>query len=109
MSGVNNIDYSAVDTIEATVVNLASGVSPTMPAGAKGATVTVEKKALRYRSDGEDPTAAIATGDLLNVGDILTFDSWTVPKNNWRQVMLRTNFIQAVANTTGAISVHWYD
>ena len=105
--GVNNIDFSTQATIEATVINLATGVAPTMPERARGAVISVGANALRYRDDGTDPTASV--GHLLNVGDVLTFDSWTVPKQNWRSVMKNVNFIQAVASTTGNIMVSWYD
>ena len=105
---VNNVDFSTVD-VQTTVVNLATDLTPTMPARAKGAVITLDDttSALRYRDDGTDPTTAV--GHKVNPGDVVTFDSWTVPKQNWRQVMLQTNWIQCVAATTGTLMVSWFD
>ena len=105
MGGVNNIDFSTADVESA--VNLADDVSPTMPGGARGAIITIAKSQVRMRDDSTDPTTSI--GHILEVGDVVTFNSWRVPRQNWRQVMKRTNFIQGAANTTGAINVSWYD
>lgn len=104
--GINNLDFSTKD-VAGTVVNLADDVSPVMPYGAKGALITVEASQLRYRDDGTAPTASV--GHILAVGDVLTLDSWTVPKADWRQVMQRMNFIQGAASTTGTLNISWYD
>ena len=104
--GVNNVDFSVLDSIAGTALFL-KDASPTIPDNAKGAVITVGGTALRMRDDATAPTASI--GHKLEVGDVVTFDSWTVPKNNWRQVMLRARFIQAVASTTGDLEISWYD
>ena len=106
--GVNNIDFSTGD-VDTDVVNLATGLAPTMPDRAKGAIITLDDtgQALRYRDDGDAPTTAV--GHKVNPGDVIVFDSWTVPKQNWRQVMKQMNWIQCVAATTGTLMVSWYD
>jgi len=103
---VNTIDYSTMAVTD-TVKTLATACSPVMPDGAKGATITVETDAVRYRMDGTDPDSGVGNGDLLNVGDVLTFDSWTVPKNNWRQPMSAIKFHRET--TDAALSIHWFD
>lgn len=104
--GVNNLDFSVLDSIAGTALELKNS-DPTIPVGAKGAMITVGGNALRMRDDGDAPTASV--GHKVNPGDVLTYDSWSVPKLNWRQVLLRTQFIQAVANTTGDLEISWYD
>ena len=106
MGGVNNIDWSTVD-VQSTAISLATGTSPTMPKAAQGCVITVSKNKLMMRDDGTAPTATV--GHPLEDGDVITLDSWSVPRNNWRQVMARMQFIQAVAATTGTINVSWYD
>ena len=108
MGGVNNVDF-ATGSVQTTVVNLASGLTPAMPPGAKGAVITLDdgSSALRYRDDGTDPTTSV--GHKLNPGDVITLDSWTVPKQDWRSVMRKMNFIQAVAASTGTLMVSYYD
>ncbi len=105
MAGVNVIDYSTL-SINTTVTAL-SDATPSMPDGAKGALVTLEQANLRMRTDGTDPTTS--EGHLVYVGDVLTFDSWTVPKQNWRSTFRTCEFIQAVAATTGLLKITWYD
>ena len=107
MSGVNNKDFSNL-TVTDTAKVLSSSCSPVMPAGAKGALITVETAAVRYRDDGETPVAAAGSSTILNVGDVLTFDSWTYPGNNWRSVLRVIQFVRA-AGTSGILTIHWYD
>ena len=104
---VNEVDFSTLLLISDAAKTLSSGASPTMPDRTKGAIITVESNALRMRDDGDAPTTAV--GHLLNVGDVLTYDSWSVPKQNWRQVLQRMKFIQAVASTTGNLMISWFD
>ena len=76
-----------------------------MPSQAKGALITVETDQVRWRDDGTDPTSS--EGHLLNAGDVLTFDSWSVPKLNWRQVL---NAIKVIRVTNDAkLKISWYD
>ncbi len=104
--GQNNIDYGSITVSDATVKTLAS-ITGGIPTGAKGALMTIDQKALRMRDDGTDPAAD--EGHLLNVGDVLTFDSWSVPKAQWKSVFPRMKFIPAVAGTTGYVRISWYD
>ena len=101
---VNAIDYSTI-TITSTAKVLATGTSPTMPGRTKGAVITVEDDQVRYREDGTAPTST--EGHLLNVGDVLTFDSWAVPRNDWRQVLNAIQFIRVTADAK--LKVSWYD
>jgi len=104
--GINVIDYSAF-TVEATAKTLVAGASPTMPDSAKGAVITLEQSNVRFRTDGTVPTTS--EGHIMYVGDVLTMNSWSVPKLNWRQPMTNLSFIAAVAATTGIFKVTWYD
>ena len=101
---VNNIDYSTLTVTSGTQV-LATTCSPVMPSGAKGALITVEGAQIRWRDDGEVATAS--DGHIMNVGDVLTFDSWTVP-NNWRTVMARIQVIRT-GGVDGTLRISWYD
>jgi len=107
ITGINEIDFSQLSSISDAAKTLSSDASPTIPSRAKGAIITVEDNNLRMRDDGTAPTASI--GHLLYVGDVVTYDSWSVPKLNWRQVLQQTKFIQAVASTTGNLMISWYD
>ena len=104
--GVNNKDFSTVD-VEATVIPLHTGAVPPMPEDANGCVITIAKNQLRMRDDDADPSTT--SGHILEVGDVITLDSWSVPRSNWRTVMRRMRFIQGAANSTGAINVSWYD
>ena len=104
MGGINCIDYSTL-TVSNTALVVATACSPTMPERAKGAEMTVETDAIRFRIDGDAPTST--EGTLLNIGDILNYDSWTTPRANWRSVL---NAIQVIRVTTDAkLKIHWYD
>jgi len=61
---------------------------------------------MRWRDDGTAPTAS--EGHLMNVGDVLTFDSWSVPKLNWRETLLAIQVIRTGA-TNGALKISWYN
>jgi len=101
MSG-NCIDYSTL-TVSSTAVGQADA-SPSMPDRAKGAIITVEDAAVRYRIDGTDPTAT--EGHLLNSGDIATFDSWTTGLS-WRQALKAIRFIRT--STDAKLKISWFD
>ena len=100
--GINCIDHSTL-TVTATAQTLSSACSPAMPSRAKGAVITVETDQIRWRADA----AADADGHLLYVGAVLTFDSWSVPKANWRSVLLALSVIRVTANA--ALKISWYD
>ena len=105
----NCVDYAtlAVDA----AVTLLDDASPNLrittssTRRAKGAVITVETDQVRYREDGTDPTST--EGILLNVGDVLTYDSWTVPKQNWRSVLEAVRFIKVTA--AAKLKIHYYD
>jgi len=103
--GVNNIDYSTI-SVTGTAKVVHSSCSPAMASQAKGAVMTLETAPIRFRDDGEAVTAT--EGHLLNVGDTLTYDSWTVPRENWRSVMSKLQVIRTGA-TSGALKISWFD
>ena len=104
MAGVNCIDYSTL-TVTNTAQVMASTCSPTIPDRAKGAMITCETDQWRWRDDGTAPTDT--EGHLMNPGDVLTFDSWSVPKQNWRQVMKAIQVIEVTG--TPILKISWYD
>ena len=101
MSGVNNVAF----TNEAVT---ASAATITVPAGAKGAIITVQTAAVAFRMDGTAPVAAAGSSTVLNVEDILTFDSWTYPGNNWRSVLKAIQFVENTV-TDGVLAIEWFD
>ena len=103
--GVNNIDYSTI-TVTGSAKVVHSGCSPVMPSQAKGAVMTLETAPIRIRDDGE--TVSTTEGHLMNVGDTLTYNSWTVPRENWRSVMSKLQVIRTGA-TSGALKISWFD
>ena len=103
--GVNNVGYSTLTATDTAQV-LAATCSPVMPSQAKGATISVEDAPIRWRSDGTAPTAT--EGQYLSPGDVLTFNSWTVPSVNWRQVLRAIQVIR-VAATSGKLKISWFD
>ena len=101
----NNIDYSTL-TVTGSAQVLATTCSPALPGAAKGAVIRLETAPIRWRDDGE--TVTTTEGHIMNIGDVLTFDSWTVPKNNWRSVLSRIQVIRTGA-TSGKLKISWYD
>ena len=101
---VNTIDYGTL-TVSTSSVGMADA-SPAMPAKAKGAVITLEDAQIRWRDDGTAPTAT--EGHILNASDVLTFDSWTAPGNNYKQVLNAIRFIRA-GGTDGKLKISWYD
>jgi hypothetical protein len=95
--------------VAGSALDMATELTGTIPHGARGAIITVDDTgdAVRFRDDGTDPTATV--GQKLNPGDILIYDSWTVPKQNWRGTLLKCTWIQAAASTTGTLMITWYD
>jgi len=104
MSGKNSIDYSTMAVTDTAKV-LSTGCSPVMPQ-CKGAVITIEDADVRYREDGTAPTAA--EGILLEIGDNLVYDSWTVPSQDWRSVLRAIQFIRT-GTVSAALKIHWYD
>jgi len=103
MGGINNVDYATLTVTNASI-GLESG-TPTLPTGARGAVITVETDQVRWRDDGTAPAAD--EGHLLNVGDVLTFDSWSVSKQNWRQVLRAIRFHRVTADAK--LKISYYD
>ena len=103
--GTNNVDYSTL-TVTDTAQVLATAASPVLASQAHGAVISVEAAPVRWRDDGTAPTAS--EGHLLNVGDVLTFDSWSVPNVNWKQVLKAIQFIRTTG-TNGLLKISWYD
>ena len=110
MSGQNCVDYATL-AVDAAVTLLddaspaLNGVATPGMLRAKGAVITVETDQVRYREDGDAPSSS--EGILLNVGDVLTYDSWTVPKTNWRSVLKALIFIKVT--TAAKLKIHYYD
>lgn len=102
--GINNVDYSTLTVTSAAQV-VATACTPVMPTTAKGAIITVENDQIRYRSDGTAPTAT--EGHLLSAGDILTYDSWTVPNANWRSALKALQVIEVTNDAK--LKISWYD
>ena len=103
--GTNNIDYSTLTvTNSAQVVSTAA--SPAMVSQAQGAVMTVETAPIRYRDDGTAPTST--EGHLLMPGDVLKYDSWTVPSQNWKQVLRALQVIRT-GTDNGLLKISWFD
>lgn len=102
-AGCNCMDYSTLAVSNASI-GLASA-SPVIPSEAKGALITVETDQIRWRADGSAPTST--EGHLLNVYDTLQFDSWTLPKKNWRQVLNAIRFIRVTNDAK--LKITWFD
>ena len=101
----NNVDFSTL-TVTGSAQNLATTCSPIMPAGAKGAIMTLDTAPIRFRDDTTDASATV--GHQMNVGDVLTFDSWTVEKQDWQTVMARLT-VKRTGDTSGVLNISWYD
>ena len=106
MGGVNSVDFSNMTVTNAAKV-MATGCSPAKPRGAKGAMISVMTDAVCFRIDGTAPVYAAGSCTVLNVGDVLTFDSWTYPGNNWRQVLEAIQFIRVTGDAL--IAIEWFD
>ena len=101
MSGVNNVAF----TNEAVT---ASAATITVPAGAKGAIITVQTAPVCFRMDGTAPVAAAGSSTVLNVGDWIEFDSWTYPGNNWKSVLRAIQFKEYTV-TDAVLAIEWFD
>jgi len=76
-----------------------------MPSTAQGCIITLEDDYVRWRDDGTAPTTT--EGHLMAIGEVMTFDSWTVPRNNWKQVLKAIKFIRVTADAK--LKISWYD
>jgi hypothetical protein len=101
---INCIGYSYL-TVADTAIGLSSAVTK-MPDGTQGALMTLETATVRWRADGTAPTST--TGHLVNIGDVLTFDSWTAPGNNWKSLLSKIKFIRT-GGTSGELKISWFD
>ncbi len=104
----NCVDYAAL-SVSSTAVTLLTDASPTLPAGAKGALITVETDAVRWRADGTAPTAS--EGTYISALGSLTLDSWTAgpqgQRNDWRSVLRAIQFIRVTNDAK--VKVHFFD
>jgi hypothetical protein len=107
-SGQNCIAHGYI-TVNTTAKTLNASSTQGIPSQAKGLVITVESAGVRLRLDSVTASTGVANGTLLNAGDVLILDSWTVPKTNWRSVMLGMSFIADVAGSTGNISIEFFD
>jgi hypothetical protein len=106
MSGANCIDFATLVPSTSVALGLDStNASPRLPAAAKGVIITVEGVDIRWRADGTAATTGI--GHELTDGSSLTFDSWSEPQNNWRQVL--KNFSMMSGATSGTLSISYFD
>ncbi len=71
-----------------------------------GAIMTVQVDQVAYRLNGV-PVAVAGSSTVLNVGDQLVFDSWTTPRNSWRTVMQKVQFIRVTNDAT--LAIEWFD
>ena len=107
----NCIDYATL-TVSSSVVTLLDDASPALNGiantnmlRAKGAKIYVEDDSIRFREDGENPTAT--EGEVVAAGGQIVYNSWDVPKQNWRSVLKAIRFIR-VANDA-KLKIHYYD
>ena len=109
-SGQNSVGFDVVTVTSTGQKTLEEGTNG-IPNGARGLIMTIETNAVRIRYDNS--TVAVSTGVdngmILNNNDVFVLDSWTVPKSNWRQVMLSMRIIADVAGSTGDAVVHYFD
>ena len=106
MSGVNSVDFSNMTVTNSPKV-MAEECDPKKPIAAKGAMISVMTDSVCFRIDGTAPVFAAGSCTVLNVGDVLTFDSWTYPGNNWKQVLNAIQFIRTA--TDAKIAIEWFD
>ena len=110
-SGQNSIGFAVVSVTATGQKTLAEGTTMGVPLTAKGMIMTVETNGCRVRFDNS--TTAVSTGvdngTLLNNNDVFVLDSWTVPKTNWRSVMLSMRIIADVAGSTSDAIIHYFD
>ena len=106
MSGVNSVDFSNMTVTNAAKV-MATACDPVKPVAAKGAMISVMTDSVCFRIDGTAPVYVAGSCTVLNVGDTLTFDSWTYPGNNWKQVLNAIQFIRVSGDAL--IAIEWFD
>ena len=109
MPGANCIDYGYM-AVDSTSKSLSQASTGGVPPGAKGLILSVESAGVRMRLDGTAATTDIGGGDVLNVGDVFVLDSWAVPKQNWRSVLLGARVIaKAGDGSTANLNLHYFD
>jgi len=100
---VNCIDYSVM-TVSNAALSLTSA-TPTLPDRARGCLITVETDQVRWRADGTAPTNT--EGHLLEAGDVLSFNSWDAPGQNWRSILKAILFIRVTNDAK--LKISWFD
>ena len=107
MPGANILGYVTFSAATAATgvcnIDATTGALVSPPFGAKGAILTVETAAIRWRMDGTDPTTS--NGHPLAAASTLTFDSWT-SGNNWKQCLKKIRFI---GTATNVVQVSFFD
>lgn len=105
MAATNCIDFATV-TISTTAYNLVNHASPTLPSRAKGCVISIETDKVRWRSDGDAPSSTV--GHEQAAASTLTFDSWSEPRNDWKQTLRAIQFIRSGTNDA-KLMIHYYD
>lgn len=100
MQGINVIDYSTL-AVSTDAVDLVTDGDPTLPGKAKRAYITCETQPVRWRDDGDAPTAT--EGHVLAKDDSISFLS-----ANYRQLLEKIQFI-ATAAGDGALKITYFD
>lgn len=100
MQGINVIDYSTL-AVSSSAVDLITDGSPTLPGKAKRAYITCETQKVRWRADGDPPSAT--EGHILGKDDSISFTG-----ANWRQRLEKIEFI-ATSDGDGKLKITYFD
>ncbi len=99
--GTNCVGFQAL-----VVSTTANGM--TIPARANGCIIVTETDKIRWRADGTNPGSS--TGVYCAAASTLTFDSWSAPRKDWKQVMRAIKFIRDTASAADAtLQIHYFD
>jgi len=100
VQGINVIDYSTL-AVSSSAVDLITDGSPTLPSKAKRAYITCETQKVRWRADGDAPTAT--EGHILGKDDSISFTG-----ANYRQQLEKIEFI-CTADGDGKLKITYFD
>jgi len=77
-----------------------------IPDGSKGAIITVSGAGIRWRADGT--ASSTGTGHYQAANSIITFDSWSYPGIDWRNVLKKMK-VSPSSSGTVTLSISYFD
>ena len=101
--------YTAAAVIDGTsdlAIDGTTNVKASLPLGAKGCIITVAGSGIRWRADGT--ACSTGTGHYQAANSVITFNSWSAPGTDWRNLLKDFRFCPSSSGTC-TLSISYFD